>query len=91
MVQRSTVIEPHTEVVVPVTVHKRSTALDPKATQLGMRMLEPCLSSHLQQKGLYVARTLVDVKEDRVVPLRVFNVSEEVYNYAGYGCRLAGA
>ena len=82
MVRRSTVIEPHTEVVVPVTVHKRSTALDPKATQLGMRMLEPCLSSHLQQKGLYVARTLVDVKEDRVVPLRVFNVSEEVYNLA---------
>jgi len=36
----------------------------------------------LQQKGLYVARTLVDVKEDRVVPLRVFNVSDEVYNLA---------
>ena len=40
--------------------------------------MEPCLNSRLQQKGLYVARTLVDVKEDRVVPLRVFNVSDEV-------------
>ena len=45
-------------------------------------MLEPCLNSHLQQKGLYVARTLVDVTEDRVVPLRVFNVSNEVFHLA---------
>ena len=43
-------------------------------------MLEPCLTSHLQQRGLFVARTLMDVKEDRVVPLRVFNVSAEVLN-----------
>lgn len=82
MVRRSTIIQPNTEVIVPVTVHKRSTNLNPKASQLGMRLLEPCLTSHLQQKGLYVARTLVDVKEDRVVPLRVFNVSDEVYHLA---------
>ena len=84
VVRRSTVIEPNTEVIVPVTVHKRSCNLDPKESQLGMRLLEPCLTSHLQQKGLYVARTLVDVKEDRsrVVPLRVFNVSDEVFNLA---------
>ena len=36
MVRRSTIIEPNTEVIVPVTVHKRSTNLDPKASQLGM-------------------------------------------------------
>ena len=82
MVRRSAIIEPHTEVVVPVTVHKRSVSLDPKASHLGMRLLEPCLSSYLQQKCLYVARTLVDVREDRVVPLRVFNVSDEVHNLA---------
>lgn len=82
MVRRSAIIEPHTEVIVPVTVHKRSVSFDPKASQLGMRLLEPCLSSHLQQKGLYVARTLVDVREHRVIPLRVFNVSDEVYNLA---------
>ena len=82
MVRRSTLIEPYTEVIVPVTVQKRSATLDPKSSQLGMRLLEPCLNSHLQQKGLYVARTLVDVKEDRVVPLRVFNVSDNVYNSA---------
>lgn len=74
--------------IVPVTVHKRSTNLNPKASQLGMRLLEPCLSSHLQQKGLYVARTLVDVKEDRVVPLHVFNDSDEVYNLAAQAKRL---
>ena len=45
-------------------------------------MLEPCLNSHLHQKGLYVARTLVDVTEDRVVPLCVFNVSNEVFHLA---------
>ena len=82
MVRRSTMIEPNTEVIVPVLVHKRSFNLDPKSSQLGTRLLEPCLNSHLQQKGLYVARTLVNVKEDRVVPLRVFNVSHEVFHLA---------
>ena len=82
MGRRLTYIEPYTEVIVPVTVQERSATLDPKASQLGMRLLEPCLNSHLQQKGLHVARTLVDVKEDRVVPLRVFNVSDNVYNLA---------
>ena len=47
-----------------------------------MQLLEPCLNSRLQQKGFYVSRTLGDVKEDSVVPLRVFNVSDEVYNLA---------
>jgi len=45
-------------------------------------LLEPGLTSHLQQKGFYFARTLVDVKEGRVVPLHVFNVSDKVYNLA---------
>ena len=57
MVRRSTMIEPNTEVIVPVLVHKRSFSLDPKLSQLGTRLLEPCLNSHSQQKGLYVART----------------------------------
>ena len=82
MVRCSTLIEPYTEVIVPVTVQKRSATSDPKSSQLGMQLLEPCLNSHLQQKGLYAARTPVDVKEDRVVPLRVFNVSDNVYNLA---------
>ena len=82
VVRRSTVIEPNTGVIVPVTALKRSSNIDPKESQLGMRLLEPCLTSHLQQKGLYVARTLVDVKEDRVVALRVFNVSDGVLNLA---------
>ena len=68
--------------IVPVTVHKRSSDLNPKAYPLGLRLLEPCLTSHLQQKSLHVARTLVDVKEDGEVPLRVFNVSNEAYHSA---------
>ena len=82
VVRRSTIIEPNAEVIVPVTVHKRCTNLDPKASQLGMRLLESCPKSNLQRKGLCVARTLVDVKKDRVVPLRVFYVSNEVCNLA---------
>ena len=68
VVRRSTIVEPNTEVIVPVTVHKRCNNLDPiaKASRLGMRLLERCVNSHLQQKGLYVTGTLVDVKEDRV-------------------------
>ena len=36
----------------------------------------------LTKKGLYVARTLVDIKEVRVVPLRVFHVSNKVLHFA---------
>ena len=83
MVRRSTMIESNTEVIVPVLVHERSFNLDPKSSQLGTPLIEPCLNSYLQQKGLYVARTLVDVTEDRVVPLRVFfNVCNEVFHLA---------
>ena len=57
-------IEPNTEVIVAVIVQKRSFNLNSKSSQIGMRLLEPCLNWHLQQKGLSVARTLVDVKEE---------------------------
>ena len=63
-VRRLTMIEPNTEVIVAVIVQKRSFKLNSKSSQKGMRLLEPCLNWHLQQKGLYVARTLVDVKEE---------------------------
>lgn len=36
----------------------------------------------MHQKGLYITRILVDVEEDRVAPLRVFNVSNEVFHLA---------
>ena len=57
MVRRSTIIEPNTEVIVPVTVHKRSCNLSP-TSQLGVQLLQACLTSHLQQKGLH-AETVV--------------------------------
>lgn len=80
MVRRSTMIEPNTEVIIPVLVHKRSFNLDPKSSHLGTRLLETCLNSNLQQKVLYVARTLVDVKKDMVVPSRIFSVCNEVFH-----------
>ena len=86
VVRRSTIIEPNAEVIIPVTVQQRCTNLDPKASPLSMRLLkrllEPCLNSHLRLKSIYLARTPVDVKEVRVVPLRVFNISVDVYNLA---------
>ena len=45
MVRRSTMIEPNTEVIVPVFVHKRSFNVDPQPSQLGTLLLEPCLNS----------------------------------------------
>ena len=45
IVARSTIIEPNTEVIVPVTVHKRSSYLNQKASQLGIQLLEPKLAS----------------------------------------------
>ena len=51
VVRQSTIIEPNTAVIVTVTVHRRCTNLDPKASQLGMRLLEPCLNSHLQKRA----------------------------------------
>lgn len=57
--------------IVPVTVFKRSN-LDPKASQLSMPQLKFAI------RGVYVARTLVDLKRDKVAPLCVF--TDEVYN-----------
>ena len=37
VVRQSTIIEPNTEVIVPVPVHRRCTNLDLKASKLGMR------------------------------------------------------
>ena len=44
MVRWSTMMDHWSEVLVPVIVHKRSFNLDPKSSQLGMRLLEPCLN-----------------------------------------------
>ena len=51
VVRWSKIIEPITEVIVPVTGHKRSSNLNPKASQLGIRLLELCLTSHLHQRA----------------------------------------
>ena len=44
----SIIIESNTDVIVPVTVIKHSSNLNQKASQLGMRLIGPCLTSHLQ-------------------------------------------
>lgn len=47
IIRRSTMIEPNTEVIVPVLVHKRSFNVDPKSSHLGTRLLKPCMNSHM--------------------------------------------
>jgi len=70
MQRKSSIIESNTDVIVPVTVHKHSSNLNRKASQIGMRLIEPCLTSHLGQKGLYAECT--NVKENRLVSYHVF-------------------
>ena len=51
MVRCSTLIEPYTEVIVPVTVQKRSATSDPKSSQLGMRSTHICSKRAFMLQG----------------------------------------
>ena len=44
---------------------------------LGLRIVEPCNSSRLQDKGLFIARTLVNVGDSSSVSARILNLSDE--------------
>ena len=70
-------ITPNTEVI----VQKRSFKLNSKSSQIGMRLLEPCLNWHLQQKRTLCCKDS-GWSYGGVVPLRVFNVSNEVFHFA---------
>ena len=77
MVRRSVIIEAHSEVVFPVTIRKRRVEPTPLTPDFGLRILEPCNSSRLQDKGLVIARTLVNVGGTSSVPARILNLSDE--------------
>lgn len=77
MVRRSVIIDAHSEVVIPVTVTQRREQPTNRVPDPGLRVLEPCNSSSLHDKGLFVARSLVQVKGTSSVPARILNLSNE--------------
>ena len=77
MVRRSVIVDANSEVVIPVTIKKRRVVPTLLTTDHGLRILEPCNNSHLQEKGLFIARTLVNVGDASTVPARILNLSDE--------------
>ena len=74
--RRLVAIEPHCESVIPVhLIQRQSVAKSEKASQ-GLRILEPC-GTRLQDKGLYIGRTLVSVGDTGLVPVRILNTSDK--------------
>ena len=68
----STVIEPNTEVIILVTVHRCSIHLNHIVT-IGLCLLEPSAWAWVCNRRVFMLRghQLVDVKEDSVLPLHV--------------------
>ena len=73
--RRLVTIEPHSEAVIPVRLLHRQSSAPCETVNQGLRILEP-YSNRLQDKGLYVGRTLVSAGETGLVPLRILNTSE---------------
>ena len=64
------------EAVIPVHLLHRQSSSSSEGANKGLRILEPC-GSRLQDKGLYVGRTLVSAGETGIVPVRILNTSDE--------------
>lgn len=72
--RRVVVIEPHCEAVIPVhLIHRQSKA---ENANQGLRILEPC-GNRLQDKGLYIGRTLVSAGDNGLVPVRILNTADK--------------
>jgi len=74
--RRLVTIEPHCEAVIPVRLLHRQSSSSSESAKKGLLILEPC-DNRLQDKGLYVGRTLVSAGETGLVPVRILNTSDE--------------
>ena len=75
LARRLVVIKPQYEAVVPVhLIHLRSSS---ETASQKLRILEPC-GTRLQEKGLYIGRTLVSAEGAALVPVRILNTSDKV-------------
>ena len=75
MVLQSVIVEATSGVVLSVTIKKHMAEPTPLTSDPDVRILKPCNSSRLQDKGLFIARTLVNVVGTSSVPARIFNLS----------------
>ena len=73
MVRRYVIVEANSEVILPVTIKKRMVEPTPLTSDHGLRVLEPCSSSPLQDKGLFIARTLVNVVGNSSVSAKILS------------------
>ena len=72
--RRLVTIQPHSEKVIPVhLLHRQSS---PGTATQGLRILEPC-GTRLQEKGLYIGRTLVSAGGTSLVTVRILNTSDQ--------------
>ena len=72
--RRLVTIQPHSEAVIPVhLLHRQSS---PRTAKQGLQILEPC-GTRLQEKGLYIGRTLVSAGGTSLVPVRILNTSDQ--------------
>ena len=74
--RRVVTIEPHCETVIPVHLIRRQTAAKSQSANQGLRLLEPCWA-RLEEKGLYVGRTLVSPGETGPVPVSILNTTDK--------------
>ena len=72
--RRLVTIQPHSEKVIHVhLLHRQSS---PRTATQGLRILEPC-GTRLQEKGLYIGRTLVSGGGTSLVPVRILTKSDQ--------------
>lgn len=71
--RRLVTIQPHSEAVIPVHLHRQSS---PRTAKQGLQILDPC-GTRLQEKGLYIGRTLVSAGGTSLVPVRILNTSDQ--------------
>lgn len=67
---------PNSEVIIPGQFRQRRPA-NPQMLDSHLRILEPTNTVKLLDKGLCVARTLVNVEASDTVPVRILNLSDE--------------
>ena len=63
--------------MIPVHLIQRQTVAKSEKANQGLRILEPC-GSRLQDKGLYIGRTLVSAGKTGLVPVRILNTSDKM-------------
>ena len=76
--RRLVTVAPNSEAVIPVHLNHRQCLSRSKGGHQWLRIIEPCVNTRLQEKVLFVGRTLVCAGEAGPVPVRIMNTSGEI-------------